>query len=62
MVLQMIDLCGATHTLPLPGGLFDQDALFIDLYQYVAELRHTREEMDQRQQQANARVAKAGRR
>lgn len=50
------------HTLPLPGGLFDQDSLFVDIYLYVAELRQTREEMDQRKAQANATVAKAGRR
>lgn len=55
-IVNMIDLCRDMHVLPIAGGLFDQDALFIDLYEYVFQLRATREDMDRRQQEANARV------
>lgn len=61
MVLNVIDLCKDMRTMPLPGGLFDQDSLFIDLYEYVAQCRNAREAMDNRQQQANANLPKSGR-
>lgn len=57
-VLNIVDLCQSMRSMPLPGGLFDQDSLFIHLYEYISQLRNTRAEMDQRQEQANARVAK----
>lgn len=61
-VVNMMDMCQLMHSYPLPGGLFDQDSLFIHLFEYVIQLRQTREEMDQRQQQVNSNVAGARRR
>lgn len=61
-VLNVIDLCKDMRTMPLPGGLFDQDSLFVYLYEYVLQCRQTRQELDDRKQQASARTSTPRRR
>lgn len=55
IVINLVDLCKSTNLMPLAGGLLDQDSLFIDLYEYVAQLKSTRQKLDQRQESAKAR-------
>jgi len=58
-MLNLVDMCKESHMMPLAGGLFDQDSLFMHLYEYIGQLRNTREKLDQHQEQANANLAKA---
>lgn len=61
-VLNVIDLCKDMRAMPLPGGLFDQDSLFVYLYELVFQWRQTRQELDERKQAANAKLAQAKKR
>lgn len=47
--------------MPLPGGLFDQDSLFVHLYEHVGQCRKVRQDMDESKQQANAKLPAARR-
>lgn len=62
VIVNVIDLCKDMHLMPLPGGLFDQDSLFVHLFEYVGQLRRTREDIDRQKEEADARVAKARKR
>lgn len=44
--LNIVGICTDLHVLPYPGSLYDQDALFIHLYNIVAEAKARREELD----------------
>lgn len=44
--MQIINNCESLHCLPVAGGLFDQDAYFMVLYNAVIEARAVKEEME----------------
>jgi hypothetical protein len=46
MVLILINDCVQLHQLPTPGGILDQDALFMDIFHHVQQTRAIREDMD----------------
>lgn len=45
-VLNIINMCQTFNTLPQAGGLLDQDALLIYLFNVVEEARAVRAELD----------------
>lgn len=51
-IISLVRTCEAFHTLPLPGGVFDQDAYFVFLYEIVAQADYEK----QRLEDAKARV------
>jgi hypothetical protein len=46
-ILSVVRLCQAMNTLPRPGGLFDQDALFVYLLERVLLADQKKAELDQ---------------
>lgn len=62
-VLNLIHLTQTLHVLPLPGGILDQDALFITIYNHVEECQGKRSELDRKQEEMkNKQAARAPRR
>jgi hypothetical protein len=51
-IVSLVRMCEKYHTLPLPGGLFDQDAYFV----YLAEAVAMADQEKQRLEDAKARV------
>lgn len=46
MMLRIIDHCETLHILPKPGSLFEQDGLFMHVYNEVKEYRNERAQLD----------------
>ena len=53
-VMNLIHLTQTLHVLPYPGGILDQDALFIDLYNYVENCQGIRADLDRRHEEAKS--------
>ncbi len=53
-MLRIINTCENMHVLPTPGGLFEQDALFMYIYDYVGQVRATRAELDKYKKQPSS--------
>ena len=49
-VMNLIHISQTLHVLPQAGGILDQDALFISLYNYVEECQTARAKIDERQE------------
>lgn len=60
--ISMVSLSEAVHTLPNPGGLLDQDSLFIHCYMYYNELREMRRQLDERKRQLQQQRVSGGHR
>lgn len=56
MIVEMIRVCKSLGTLPRPGGLFDQDSLFVHMVTVYDAAIAERQELDQKRQ---ANLAKA---
>lgn len=41
-------MCQELHVLPKPGGLYDQDSLFVHLMKFALVNQHERRELDNR--------------
>lgn len=39
-------MCQELHVLPKPGGLYDQDSMFVHLMKYALVAQHERRELD----------------
>jgi hypothetical protein len=44
--MQIVNNCEALHCLPSQGGLFDQDAYFMFIYNIVAEARAVKDQIE----------------
>jgi len=45
-ILNIINICDRFHTMPKPGGLLDQDYLFVELLHNVLRWENERAELD----------------
>jgi hypothetical protein len=41
-------MCQELHVLPKPGGLYDQDSLYVHLMKHALMAQHERRELDNR--------------
>lgn len=51
-IVGMVRLCQASNSLPLAGGLMDQDAYFVYLFQLVVIFDNKRVKLEQARQKA----------
>lgn len=45
-------MCQTLHCLPGPGGLFDQDAMLMQILQFVLYAQGEKQERDQKREQS----------
>jgi hypothetical protein len=60
--MNLIHLSQTLHVLPYPGGILDQDALFVLLYNHVEECQAARAKIDERQEQMKNNINNSTRR
>jgi len=49
-IVNLVRMCQSLRALPQAGGVYDQDAYFVFLYQIVVEADNERQRLDQAKQ------------
>jgi hypothetical protein len=53
--LETLGMCQELHVLPKPGGLYDQDSMYVHLMKHALMAQHERRELDNRKAANKAR-------